>query len=125
MNTYRTSRTFALLVALSGLAGGALFFGRLADRRRDQIRVYALLEAALGVFAALTPFLFRGLQRVYAQVAGDVGLESGASQVLRFGLAVVALAIPTFLMGGTLPLLVRGLVKAVPQRFSCSSKTAN
>src|SRR5437870_874010 len=43
---------------MGGLALGSFVAGRVIDRRRDPLRIYALLEAGIGVYALLTPLLF-------------------------------------------------------------------
>src|ERR1700752_2141971 len=43
---------------MGGLALGSYVAGRMIDRRQDPLRVYALLEAGVGVYALLTPTLF-------------------------------------------------------------------
>jgi len=43
---------------MGGLALGSFVAGRYIDRRRDPLRVYALLEAGIGAYALLTPMLF-------------------------------------------------------------------
>ena len=44
-----------LAVFMGGLGLGGLWFGRLADRSRRLLRVYALLEISIGVIALLIP----------------------------------------------------------------------
>ena len=50
---------------MGGLALGSWFFGRMADRRKDMLRLYGILEAGIGIFALLIPFFLRGLNVVY------------------------------------------------------------
>ena len=94
-----------------GLAAGSLVLGRVADRHRAPLRIYGWLEIGIGVYAVATPWLFPGLQTLYSQVAASWGITATAGHLLRFTLALVALLIPTFMMGGTLPLFVRGLTR--------------
>ncbi|HAH08110.1 MAG TPA: hypothetical protein DCM05_16560 [Elusimicrobia bacterium] len=77
-----------LSVFMLGLGLGAWAFGRLADRSEDPLRLYAVLELALGAFCALTPWLFRA-----------AGPFSAAALLLS----------PAMLMGATLPVLTRYL----------------
>jgi len=56
---YATSTILASF--FTGLALGSLYFGRLVDRGRNPLTVYALLELGIGVFAFLMPLLFAGV----------------------------------------------------------------
>ncbi len=108
------ANTAVITAYMIGLAAGSLVIGRLADRRTDHLRIYAVLEIGIGLFAAMTPWLFTWMQAMYAGAAGGLGITGMTSHLLRFSLALAALLIPTFLMGGTLPLLVKGLTKSLP-----------
>ena len=111
-NTTQAAATL-LAVFMGGLGLGALLFGRLADRLRRPLAVYALLEVALALAALASPAVFSWVDRGYVwayQHAGDpVGGAPLLFVALRVLLAAAALLPPTVLMGGTLPLLLRGL----------------
>ena len=108
------AHTAVITAYMAGLAAGSLYFGRYADRHSQSLKMYAWLEIGVGVYAAMTPWLFKFLQLGYAATAdvSQVGEVSG--YMGRFSIALLALLIPTFLMGGTLPLLVRGFVNELP-----------
>lgn len=97
----------AVLVAfMAGLALGAALVARWDDRIRRPLRVYGLLEIAVGVACAVAPWLFAGVTHLYA------GVASGTSslpmlEVLRGGLAGAVVLLPTLAMGATLPLVAR------------------
>ncbi len=100
----------AVLTAfMTGLALGSYLIGTRADRIANPLRAYALLELGIGIYALTTLFLFDWAEAAYVAAAPLVGVSGLAAHGFRFGLALVMLLIPTFLMGGTLPLLVRGL----------------
>ena len=105
------AHTAVITAFMIGLAAGSLVLGRVADRHGAPLRVYGWLEIGIGVYAVATPWLFPGLQTLYSQVAASWGITATAGHLLRFTLALVALLIPTFMMGGTLPLFVRGLTR--------------
>ena len=92
-----------------GMAIGSALGGRLADRVRSPLRLYGLIEIVLVAVVVATPFTFRIITSLYGSVA--IAFE-GAPQVLaviRLGLALLALAPATILMGATLPTLTRHL----------------
>jgi spermidine synthase len=92
---------------MAGLACGSFGFGRVADRLRRPLRTYGLLELGVGVFALVLPSLLEAIHVVYVAAARDAGGVTPTLAVLRVGLSFAALILPTFFMGGTLPLLTR------------------
>ncbi len=100
-----TTHAIALILGayMLGLALGAEAGGRLADRSRRPVLWYAGFEAAIGVYALAFPLLLEAARALYR------GLGTGAAPALFVG-AFLLLVVPTFLMGTTLPLLVRGIV---------------
>jgi spermidine synthase len=99
-----------LAAFLGGLALGSLIFGRLADRRTDPLRMYAMLEAAVGLFCFATPWLFTLVERGYVSIYPSIGEHLWLLRLVRFALAAVVMVVPTALMGGTLPVLSRAKV---------------
>lgn len=94
-----------------GMAIGAPIGGRLADRVRSPLRLYGLLEIALAVVVIATPLTFQLINEIYRGIYPSL---EGSPQVLalvRMGLAVLALAPATIMMGATLPSLTRYLTQ--------------
>lgn len=92
-----------------GMAIGSVIGGRIADRVKRPLRLYGLVEVVLVGIVLATPLLFRGIHELYR--TGYTGLENQptALALLRYGLALLALAPATVLMGATLPTLSRHL----------------
>ncbi len=94
-----------------GLALGSLFVGRyLRSTRWSPLFVYGLFEVAIGIFALLFPILFRGAEAAYGAIYPALSSSPAALFALRFMLLFILFLVPTFFMGGTLPLLLDGLV---------------
>ena len=106
---FATSTILASFFA--GLALGSFYFGRVVDRGRDPLLVYALLEAGIGVFAFLMPLLFSGLSQIYVGISRNLGIEYYGISLIRFAFSFLVLLIPTTLMGGTLPVIVKFFAK--------------
>lgn len=104
------SMATVLAAFMAGLALGALYFGRLADRSQNPVRLFLLLEAGIGLFALFFPITFRSLETAYTGIARLTHADPYALQLLRFSLAFIYLMIPTTLMGGTLPVTIKILV---------------
>src|SRR5437762_5361157 len=59
----------AVLAAfMGGLSLGSWLAANSAAKVKRPLRVYAFLEIAVGLYALAVPLLFRGIDRVYAQV---------------------------------------------------------
>ncbi|UCC49730.1 MAG: fused MFS/spermidine synthase, partial [Gemmatimonadota bacterium] len=102
---FATSTILASFFA--GLALGSFYFGRVIDRGRNPLLVYALLEAGIGISAFLMPVLFSGLTQIYVGVSQRFAISYYQISLLRFALAFSVMLVPATLMGGTLPVIVK------------------
>ncbi len=99
--------TAVVCTYMAGLALGSYVIGRYGERYGDPLRVYGVLEAAIGIYAALTPWIFEAINPVY--VWAFQSFEGTALNAVRIALSALVLLLPTALMGGTLPLLARAV----------------
>jgi spermidine synthase len=108
-----TSFAVSTIIAafMGGLGLGSWIFGRMADRIRSHVLLYGLIEAAIGLYALLVPFIFAASVPLYRVVWDVAHLSFYPYSLLRFLLACVVLLLPTTLMGATLPLLSRAVVQ--------------
>jgi spermidine synthase len=112
-----TTQAVATIVTafMAGLGFGSLAGGRLADTSARPLRLYGLVELAVAAMAILLPFAFRGLAELYRGVWPSLVEQPAQLTGVRFGLALAAVAPATFLMGMTLPLLTRYLVRTLDE----------
>lgn len=103
------AQTVVLATFMGGLAIGASLWGRRADTSKQPLRIYALLEIAIGVYCLLYPQLLNVFKNVFISVVHSFNLPSDSMEVLLLKLVVslCTLLFPTILMGGTLPVLVK------------------
>jgi len=99
--------TFFLGLGIGGLVVGR----RLRTARISPLRIYGLFEIGIGLYALAFPSLFVGIETLYGLLYPAVAGSAAALFVLRFLLLFALCLPPTFLMGGTLPLLLDGLVR--------------
>jgi spermidine synthase len=101
--------TFAVATILTsfmaGLALGSYFFGRFTDSHRYPLIVYGLQEVGIGVFALIYPFFLPVLTNAYIPLYQQLTDSFYVFTLLRFAICFFVLLIPTFLMGGTLPVI--------------------
>lgn len=92
-----------LAVFMGGLGIGGAVLGKRADKAKNPLELYALLEIGVAILAALTPLFVRIAERVYLGLGGSEVLGATGATITRIVLSVLVLGPSTFLMGGTLP----------------------
>ncbi|MFA6379352.1 MAG: fused MFS/spermidine synthase, partial [Candidatus Omnitrophota bacterium] len=100
-----------LAVFMGGLGLGSLFFGRQIDKKGNPLFWYAFLEIGIGLFCFFTPWLWVFIEMFYVWVYQAAHLSFWQFSLFRFLLCFAFLFIPTFLMGGTLPVLTKFLIR--------------
>jgi spermidine synthase len=109
------SSTFAVSVTVAsfflGLSLGSWLGGRLADRLRHPLRAYAVLELSVSV-VSLAVTLFLSKWSVWTPfLTPYLGERSAVSAGLTLLVSLSTLALPTMLMGATLPLLAKYIIR--------------
>jgi spermidine synthase len=100
-----------LAVFMAGLAAGSAYLGRWGEGHRQPIALYARIEFLVGATAALSLPGLAGVRSLYIAAYPVLGGSPPLLLALRFFGAAAVLLIPTFLMGGTLPILVSSVAK--------------
>jgi spermidine synthase len=99
--------TVVLASFMAGLALGSLIGGRIAERLRQPLRAYGMLELAIATAALATPFALAAVQRLYPVLAEPLGDSEAVLTPIRVLLAFGLLVVPTALMGATLPIVLK------------------
>ena len=94
--------TIALSAFFAGLAIGGVVFGRIADRSARPLRLYAALEAGAAVLGVAATVVLARVPPLYVALQDSIGL-------LAWILPCALVAAPAFLIGGTLPAMLRAL----------------
>jgi spermidine synthase len=101
--------TFAVSTVLTafmgGLALGSFYFGRRSEKIDRPLRLYGILEIAIGLYGLAVPFIFALLPGLYHPFWQWFHLSFFALSIVRFAFAALVLILPTALMGATLPVL--------------------
>lgn len=101
--------TAVLAAFMGGLALGGALFGRIADWTSRHLTLYGWIEIAVGFYGIAFPALLSACTRLYVTLAQPLPAKPVLTFALRFGIALLLVLVPTTLMGGTLPVLVRHL----------------
>ena len=97
------AQTIVLATFMGGLAIGAALWGRRADRAERPLALYPTL---LGLFKSWFVSVVQSL---------NLPLDSTAVLLLKLVVSILTLLLPTILMGGTLPVLVRFISHSVEE----------
>jgi spermidine synthase len=103
--------TTVLAVFMGGQALGSRLFGGRADRTDRPLFLYGLLELGIAASAVASFVLIDAFPVLYGPLARLAETNGAWLTFLRVTFAVLALATPTTLMGGTLPVLTRYVVR--------------
>ena len=110
------STTFAISTVLAvfflGLACGSYLFGRIGQRTLQPLRLYALIEVGLGLFAMASPYLLDFTESLYGPIYRALAGHAVILFLVRGVLVSLVILPPTILMGSTLPLFCRQFVRS-------------
>lgn len=99
--------TTVLSVYMGGLALGSYLIGKRAESYEKPLRLYGFLEIGIAISAVFFAILMKFYPHLYIPLARGVGDSPYLLSILRVLFAIVAMMVPTTLMGGTLPVLSR------------------
>jgi len=100
-----------LCAFLGGMALGARIVGPLADRTARPLRLYGLIEVGIAVTALATLGFIPPLMRTFATLYAVLTPGWFGSNLIRFALALVAIGVPSLLIGATAPAMARLLTQ--------------
>ncbi|HEV2521279.1 MAG TPA: fused MFS/spermidine synthase [Candidatus Acidoferrales bacterium] len=100
-----------LAVFMAGLASGSAWIGGRSEHWDRPIALYGWLELGVAATAAASLAGLAGVRAAYVAAYPYAAGNGAVLLALRFASSALVLFLPTFLMGGTLPVLVRGLTR--------------
>jgi len=103
-----------LAAFMGGLALGSAIAGKVVARIKNPLRVYALIEIGIGLYALAVSSAFRAIDRLDAALWQQIHPGTLRFALIRFALAAIVLLIPTALMGATLPIIVAAIRQYSP-----------
>lgn len=100
-----------LTVFLGGLALGSFIGGKFIDHFKKPLLAYGAMELVIGIYGLLVPVIFSDnfLAPIWQTVVQMFEGVQFISYLVRFFICAMLLAIPTVMMGATLPILSRYL----------------
>ncbi|UCH98219.1 MAG: fused MFS/spermidine synthase [Candidatus Aminicenantes bacterium] len=112
-NTMLATST-VLSAFMAGLAAGSFAAGKYIDKKpRPLVRLYAVLEAGIGIFALIFPLLLKVIEPLYISLYQGLDENIFLLNLTRFFICFALILVPTFFMGATLPVLLKRFVRGV------------
>jgi spermidine synthase len=105
-----TATALVLAAFMGGLALGSALLGPVADRTSRPLRLYGLVEIGTGISGGVVVWLL-GSGREALLVPLRAAPRGGPGLAAEAALALAILLVPTVLMGGSLPILGRLVVR--------------
>lgn len=100
-----------LTAFMGGLALGSWYFGKKADKSSRPLSLYALLEIGIGISALLIPLMIKAVTVIYIALHRILPQHFTLLTLIKFALCFLILLIPTILMGATLPVASRYIIR--------------
>ncbi|MGD0551659.1 MAG: fused MFS/spermidine synthase [Sedimentisphaerales bacterium] len=104
--------SIVLCAYMAGLGLGGLVGGVFADRITQRAAVYGIVQMGVAVWAMAIPAMLTWLRGLVPALTVLSPESLFVSTIARFGFSFAILLVPCFLMGTTLPLLVRALTES-------------
>ncbi len=108
--SYASAATLAAFFA--GLAAGGWFWGRMAARLRNPLRVYGRLQVGVACTSLLYFVILYLFYKIYPYIYQHVHAAT-LMLVVKFVLALILVFPPAFCMGGTVPMMGQHQVRAL------------
>ena len=102
--------SLVLAAFMVGLALGNVLAGRIGDRLRRPLHVYAAIEVLIAVTGVALVWILPGLSGFLAPLLASLEEHAAWMNAVRLVAAFALLALPATAMGATLPIVVRVLV---------------
>lgn len=105
------AQAVVLATFMGGLAVGSWWWGKKSDETKNPLKIFAWLEISIGIYCLFYMPIFEQIKYLFVQTVVNNNLETVSTEVffLKIIASVSAILLPTILMGGTLPVLVKYL----------------
>ncbi|MBN2539821.1 MAG: fused MFS/spermidine synthase, partial [Deltaproteobacteria bacterium] len=107
------SITTVLCAFMGGLALGSYLGGRFIDKRKDPLRIFAILEGTVALYCFFLPWLIPAAEPIYRLIYQNTHTSFYLFSLIKFIFSGTLLLVPATFMGATLPVLVRFFVRSM------------
>src|ERR1051325_5903319 len=103
------AQTVVLAVFMGGLASGNRLFGKRSAQMKQPLAAYGYVELVIGLYAFFFHTIYSAADKAFVSIGSNFADAPTTLLLIKGGVAVGLLIVPTVLMGGTLPLLASWL----------------
>ena len=108
------AQTLVLAIFMGGMAIGAALAARHTARLANPLRLYALVEAAIGLFALSFDAVFVSATEGFYSFVASQQLDASSFTAAKWGLATLLILPQSVLLGSTFPLFAAAATRALP-----------
>ncbi len=105
------ANTLVITAFMLGLGFGGLYFGNYVDREKSPYKIFSYLQLGIGLSSFLLLFFLPQLPRLSKAILNNTHLSQAGYLSFIFIITFIILFIPTFLMGGTFPVMTKLYVR--------------
>ncbi|MDD2709480.1 MAG: fused MFS/spermidine synthase [Verrucomicrobiae bacterium] len=105
------AQTVVLAIFMGGMGLGSLLFGRWTRTLKNPVVVYGLIELAIGLYGFCFEIFHEQADLFFIRTGQSLLEHPHLLLFLKMGMSAGLLLAPTFLMGGTLPMLAAWIQK--------------
>jgi len=111
------AQAVVLATFMGGLAIGSWWWGKKADESKKPLMLFAWLEILIGLYCFFYMPIFEVIKNVFLSIviSNEWSSDSGIVLLLKVVASAAAILVPTILMGGTLPVLVKCLSERIEE----------
>ncbi len=109
--TYAISTILAAFMA--GLSLGSFIGSKYADKVKNPLLAFSLIEIAIGTYGLAIIYIFNFLPSIYLWVFEAFNPDFFVFSIIQFAIIFLVLLIPTTLMGASWPLVNKAFVKDI------------
>jgi predicted membrane-bound spermidine synthase len=113
------STAIILSVFLGGLSFGYFMFGKLSQRVKNHLKAYAVLEGIIGAWCLNFPVIYDRIVFITSSWSFSVPFWL---IIQGFFCAILLIGIPTFCMGGTIPILTQAITQQITHATATHAK---
>ncbi len=106
LGTTVNASTLVLAAFMAGFGTGAFYLGKYADRTKNAFRLLSIMLLGIGILNLLNLIIFENI----ALALNNLGLSLSTFDTLLFFAVFILLALPSFLMGGLIPVTGKILI---------------
>ncbi len=106
LGTTVNASTLVLAAFMAGFGTGAFYLGKYADRTKNAFRLLSIMLLGIGILNLLNLIIFENI----SLALNNLGLSLSTFDTLLFFAVFILLALPSFLMGGLIPVTGKILI---------------